>query len=121
MTIKKHWLVGLAFVLSVTLTGVIGVRTGQKVLYWHSHKDEPIRAWMTVGYIAHSYHIPPYILYQALGLPYKPPDKRPISTIARAQKRTVNDVRDVLSNAIIHSRPPYPPPPPLPPDEGVSP
>ena len=113
----ERWLVLLAFLLVVSFTGFFAVRTAQRAIYWHYHQDEPIRSWMNVGYIAHSYHVPPHVLYQALGLPHKPPDKRPIRDIARAQNRSVEDVIAVLQSAIVHARPPYPPPPPPPPDD----
>jgi hypothetical protein len=118
MSMKRHWLLGLAFVLTVAITGVSAVRTAQKAAYWRFHKDEPIHGWMTIGYIAHSYDLPSYVLYQALTLPSQPPDKRPISKIAHAQKKSVDEVIGVLTNAIIHARPPNPPPPP---EEGRAP
>ncbi|HXL79612.1 MAG TPA: hypothetical protein VN951_01955 [Pyrinomonadaceae bacterium] len=115
---SRQWLVVLAFMLVVSFTGLFAVRTVQRTIYWHYHQDEPIRPWMNLGYIAHSYSVPPWVLHQALGLPPKP-DRRPIREIARAQNRSVDEVIAILQNAIVHSRPPYPPPgPPPPPDSG---
>lgn len=68
-----------------------------------------------------SYHVPPHVLYLALGLPHKPPDKRPLREIAKAQNRSMDKIRNLLLDAIVHARPPYPPPPPPPPDPGSSP
>lgn len=108
----RQWLVVLAFVLVVSFTGLFAVRTVRRAIYWHYHQDEPIRPWMSLGYIAHSYNVPPWVLRQALGLPPKTngPDRRPIREIAREQNRSVNEVIAILQEAIIHSRPPYPPP-----------
>lgn len=114
----RQWLVIAAFILTIAITGLFTVRTVRNALYWHNHTDEPIHGWMTVGYVAHSYHVPPHVLYKALGLPHKPPDKRPLREIASAQNRSMDDIRTVLMDAIIHARPPYPPPPPPPTDEG---
>lgn len=108
----RQWTVVIAFVVTLGVTGLFAARTIQKALYWRAHTDEPIHGWMTVGYVAHSYHVPPHVLYKALGLPHKPPDKRPLREIASAQNRSLDDVRAVLMDAIIHARPPYPPPPP---------
>lgn len=110
----RHGLVLLAFVLVVSLTGLFAVRTVRRTIYWHYHRDEPIRPWMNLGYIARSYRVPPYVLSQALGLPLKP-DRRPIREIAREQHRSVDEVIAILQGAIVHARPPYslPPPPPL--------
>jgi hypothetical protein len=115
----RQWLVVLAFVLVVSLTSLFAVRTVRRAVYWHNRQDEPIRPWMNLGYIAHSYRVPPHVLSQALGLPPRP-DKRPIRAIAREQGRSVDEVIAILQDAIVHARPPYPPPPPPRPNEGQS-
>ena len=124
----QQWLVVLAFVLVVAFTGVFAIRTVRRAIYWHYHQDEPIRSWMSLGYIAHSYDVPPWILYQALGLPPKTggPDRRPIREIAREQHRSVDEVIAILQGAIVHARTPNPPPGPPPhperePSQGRSP
>lgn len=114
----RQWLVVLAFVLVVSVTGLFSVRTVRRAIYWHYHQDEPIRPWMNLGYIAHSYSVPPWVLHRALGLPTKP-DRRPIREIAREQHRSVNEVIAILQDAIVHARPPYPPPGPPPPRDNV--
>jgi hypothetical protein len=42
MIIRRHWLLGLAFVLTVAITGVLVVRTARKAVYWRSRMDESI-------------------------------------------------------------------------------
>lgn len=122
-TIRKfrwpQWAILAAFLVVLCFTGLHIVRTAQDASYWRHHRDEPIRGWMSIGYVAHSYRVPPHVLHQALGLPPKP-DKRPLRKIAKAQNRTMDEVRAILKDAIIHARPPYPPPPPpLPPDKAA--
>ena len=116
----RQWLVLAAFLFIIGFTGLHAFRFVRDAVYWSYHRDEEIRGWMPVGYVAHSYRVPPHVLYQALGLPHKPPDKRPLREIARAQNRSMDEVKAVLQDAIVHARPPYPPPPP-PPDKGGSP
>lgn len=116
----QQWLVLVAFLFIIGFTGLHAFRTVRDAIYWHYHQDEAIQGWMNVGYVAHSYHVPPHVLYQALGLPLKPPDKRPLREIAAAQSRSMDQLRAILQDAILHARPPYPPPPP-PPDEGGQP
>ena len=121
-TFRWHqWLVVAMFLLAAVFTAFKTVHTARKVIYWQAHRDEPIHGWMSIGYVAHSYHVPPYVLYLALGLSYKPPDKRPLREIAKFQHRSMDEISAVLQNAIIHTRPPYPPPPLSPPDEKVLP
>jgi ABC-type nickel/cobalt efflux system permease component RcnA len=111
-------LIAAAFVLFVLAGIFFAVRAMRPAMYWHRHKDEQIESWMSVGYVAHSYHVPPHVLTSALGLAHRPPDKRPLGEIARSQNRSMDEIRTVLLNAIVHARPPYPPPSP---DPGRSP
>src|SRR6266849_397589 len=122
-TLKKfswrQWALALAFLMAVSVTVFFIVRAVRPMIYWHYHQDEPIRAWMTVGYVAHSYHVPPHVLHSALGLPDKPPDKRPLREIAKAQNRSMDEIRSLLLQAIVQARRPYPasPSPPTNPEE----
>ena len=111
-----------AFILAVATTGLFAFRVVRQARHLHPRMDEPIRPWMSVYYIAHSYRVPPYVLFQAIHMPPRPHDRRPIKEIAREQGRPVNALIAELQNAIIHARPPYPPPSPLPaPEHGGSP
>jgi membrane protein DedA with SNARE-associated domain len=94
------------FLLAAGFTVFKVLHTVREVIYWQVHRDEAIRGWMSVGYVAHSYHIPPKVLYQALDLPLKPPDKRPLRKIAYMQHRSMDEIRANLQNAIILVHPP---------------
>jgi len=108
----QQWGVVLAFVLVLCGTAYFAVRTIRPAIYWHYHQDEDISGWMNIDYVAHSYHVPPHVLYIALGMPHKPPDRRPLRDIAAVQNRSMDEVKAILLDAIVHSRPPYQPPPP---------
>ncbi|MDT5156165.1 MAG: hypothetical protein QOH51_522 [Acidobacteriota bacterium] len=112
----RQWVLLATFLVALLFTVLFGVRTVRRAVYWRNHRDEPIRAWMNVHYVAHSYRVPPHVLDRAIGLPPGPPDRRPLRDIALAQNRPVEALISELQEAIVHSRPPYPPPPP--PDEG---
>jgi hypothetical protein len=109
-----QWLLVALFLVAVCFTGLFGFRAIRRAIYWHNHRDEPIRSWMSVPYVAHSYRVPPHVLNQAIGLPPMQRDRRPLREIAREQRRPVETLISELQDAIIHSRPPYPPPPPPP-------
>ena len=98
----QHWLLVFGFALSLALTAFFLVRA----VYYapHIHRDEQIRPWMNIPYIAHSYRVPAHILYQALGLSSTTPDRRPILTIARQQRRSVESIIILLKDAIIQAR-----------------
>ena len=104
----KQWLFILGFIVSLVIVVVFALQA-----FRHAPRpraDEPIRAWMTVPYVSHSYHVPDYVLYQALGIQGIPRDRRPLTIIARQQKRTVASVIAALQQAIKLSRPPNPTP-----------
>jgi hypothetical protein len=114
---KFRWPLIIAFAVALGWSTFYVTRSVRDFLYWQEHADEPIEGWMTIGFVAHSYHVPPHVLFLALSLPVRPPDNRPLSEIAETQRRSLNDERALLMNAIVHARPPYPPPPPPPPPE----
>jgi hypothetical protein len=58
---------------------------------------------MTVGYVAHSYRVPPHVLYLALDLPHAPPNKRPLRDIAKLQHRSMDQIRAILQNAVVQA------------------
>ncbi|MGD0006268.1 MAG: hypothetical protein ABSE06_18810 [Anaerolineaceae bacterium] len=113
----QQWLFILGFIVSLVIVVAFALQA-----FRHAPRrraDEPIRSWMTIPYVSHSYHIPAYVLYQALGLQPASRDRRPLTVIARQQNRTVVNIIATLQEAIQHSRPPYPTPLPFPP--GVTP
>ncbi|HEX8140449.1 MAG TPA: hypothetical protein VF544_22985 [Pyrinomonadaceae bacterium] len=118
----RQWVLVLAFALAALGTGLFATRAVRRAIYWQTHRDEPIKPWMSVRYVARSYRVPPHVLYQAIGLEPQPRDRRPLREIAREQNRSVEELIAELQEAIKHARPPYPPPsPPPPPDRGQSP
>jgi len=118
----RQWLVVALFLVAVVITSLLMVRAVRRAVYWRFHRDEPIRAWMSVPYVAHSYRVPPYVLYKAIGLPENKRDKRPLREIAREQNRPVEILITELQDAINRARLPYPTPsPPTPPDGGTPP
>jgi hypothetical protein len=116
----RQWVLVAAFLLAAFGTGLFATRAIRRAVYWQTHRDEPIKPWMSVRYVARSYRVPPHVLYQAIGLEPQPRDRRPLREIAREQNRSVEDLISELQEAIKHARPPYPPPPP-PPERGQSP
>ena len=114
---NRRRLVGIAFVLVSLMTinfAIRGVQHGRRL---RARPDEPIQGWMNIGYIAHSYHVPPQVIHQALGLPPRP-DRRPLVRIAVDTGRTTDEVIADVMAAIQQfraARPPNPDAPPPPP------
>src|SRR5712671_6548927 len=100
----QKWIVLAALALVILVTGLFAVRTVRRAIFWRTHREEVIRPWMTIPYVAHSYSLPPRVLYQALGVPPQPHDRRPLKQIAREQNRSVEEVISVLQEAITRER-----------------
>ncbi len=105
----RQWLMMLGFGLSLAVVIFFTIRSFRQAPRFRM--DEPIRPWMSLPYIARSYRVPPYVLYDALGIPLQRHDRRPLSFIAAMQNRSVAYIIVELQNAIVHARPPYPTPP----------
>ncbi len=59
---------------------------------------------MPIGYIAHSYHVPPHVLYEAVALKPEPHDRRSLIEIAKIKDRPVADIKKVLEEAVTDFR-----------------
>ena len=93
----------VATLVALGFTTFFAVRVVQHVPDLESRADESIQPWMDVPYIAHSYNVPRDTLFQALGLPAKPPKKiahQPIKKIASDQGRSIKEVESLLTSAI---------------------
>ena len=105
----RQRIVLIAFALCLAVTVIFAMRAFHRRP--HPKVDEPIRPWMSVPYVAHSYHVPPHVLFEAIKVPSEhPPDRRPIGRIAREQNRPVQEVIADLQNAIVSARPRSMPP-----------
>ena len=99
-TWRRTLAVGLAFVVAITGTFVFAYRAGRRVRHIRA-ENEPIRAWMSVPFIAHAHHLPASALFQAIGVhPRQPYDRRSVRHIAHDLKRPVPELMAQLQRAI---------------------
>ena len=106
-------ILAVAFLVAIAGTFVFGYRAGR---YAHRLRleNEPIRPWMSVPFIAHIHHVPPELLFRAIGLEPVPHDRRSLHAIARAEHRPVADLIRNLEKALEsagHMHPALQPPP----------
>ncbi len=74
--------------------------------------NEPIRAWMSIPFIAHTHHVPQSVLFNAIGVqPRSQRDRRTVRRLARELNRPIPEVIAQLQNAIDAAKvPPGSPP-----------
>lgn len=94
----------LAFAAALGATALSATRFVAHAIYWSQHRDEPIGAWMTIGYVANSYGVDIAPLRQAVGLLPNERDRRTLAEIAAAQGRSFETLRLVLVEAIAAAR-----------------
>jgi hypothetical protein len=117
----RQWTILAIFAVVVMVTGLFTVRTIRRTIYWRRHHNEQIRPWMSVPYVAHSHRLPPKVLYDALGIPQTPHDRRPLRQIAREKNVTVEEIIATLERTIAEAKQPTLPPAPSFPSPGRSP
>ncbi len=84
---RRHPVLVSAFVLFTLLALFFAGRLATRAVYWSTHQNQPVAEWMTVGYIAHSWHLDTRELEAASGLP--PPAGHPLTLGEIAQQRGV--------------------------------
>lgn len=110
-TWQRTLIVGLAFLMAMAGAFVFAVRAGRQAR-WLRMENEPIRPWMSVPFIAHTHHLPPSVLFQAIGVrPRQPHDRRSIRHLAHDLNRPVPELMFELQRALdAASHPPGGPP-----------
>ena len=100
---SRTWLqslaLGLAFLAAVSVLVIFGHRAARHARYMR-WENQPIHAWMSVPFVAHTHHVPKEILYAAIGVAPRDGDRRPLRAIARLQQRPVDEVIRDLEKAI---------------------
>ncbi len=84
---RRHPVLVSAFVLFTLLALVFAGRFTYRVAYWTTHRNEPVAAWMTVGYVGHSWHLDPRAVAAAAELP--PLSGHPLTLAEIAAERGV--------------------------------
>ncbi len=98
------------FCCAIAGTFFFGYRAGRTARHvrW---QNEPIRAWMTVPFVAHTHHASEEALFRAIRLEPNPHDHRPIRDIARTEHVPVKTLIDNLQNALAETTAPAGAPP----------
>jgi hypothetical protein len=101
---KQRPLLVSAFVLACALTLFFGGRLVVQTIYWANpaHHNQQVQGWMTVGYIARSWHVKAPELDALAGLP-GPAAKghpQPLSEIARDRGVALSQVIAEVEAAI---------------------
>lgn len=79
---RRRLLIG-AFLVAGSATLLFGGKAVLTAIRFAGRENEPVKPWMTVGYVARTRHLPPDRLLAELGLDRG--DRRPIADIAASR------------------------------------
>ena len=87
--LRRHPWLTLAFAAALGLTLFFATRFVLHALYWADadHRNQPVAAWMTAGYIGRSWGLDPREIDAEAGLPA--PDGHPLTLSEIAEERGV--------------------------------
>ena len=114
---RRHPYLASAFALFAVLALVFLFNVVSGLIYWSVHEDEPIRPWMTVGYVGHSWGLDPRRIDQAAGTPLPGPGGHPMTLAEIARTRGVPvaqvmaEVQAAVADLIARREAGRPPPP----------
>ncbi len=115
----RQWLIVAAFAGALLFAGVQVVGFAQHAVSLRAMRNDPIAPWMTVGHVAHAFHVDEEILEEAIGIPVGSHYRRPLRLLALQRGETFEVVRARLEAAIAAAS--VPGPPPRPPSSDVPP
>jgi hypothetical protein len=91
---KRHPVLSTSFLIALALTLFFVTRLLVHLLTWEGHLHEPIKPWMTIGYVGHSWGLNPKVIDERAGLPL-PVNGRPFTLQEIADDRGV-PVEDII-------------------------
>lgn len=101
---QRHRLLLAAFFGTTVIALFFATRFVVSVIYWSdpAHRDQPLQAWMTIGYVSRSYDVPRDRLAEALGLAPLEKGKRPtLEGLARERGQPwdvfANDIKAAIA------------------------
>ncbi len=108
MTLRHVWrghrATVLAFVLAALLTVFLGARFTVHAVYWSRHRDDALAEWMTLGYVAQSWHVERDDLASSLGVEPAAARRMTLAELARLTGRPVAEVEAELQASIAAAR-----------------
>jgi hypothetical protein len=93
MRLRQLWrarpILTSAFLLACAVTLFFAGFTVTRAVYWANHREEPVSAWMTVGYIGRSWGLDPREIDAVAGLPVPEERGHPLTLTEIARDRGV--------------------------------
>ena len=96
----RHPRLSLGIALTSLLALVFLGRFLWSLVYWSAHHEEPLRPWMTIGYVSRSWGVPTQDLAAMIGFDRREGKPMTLTDIARQKDIPVADLIAQLEAAI---------------------
>ncbi|MCB2137408.1 MAG: hypothetical protein KDE08_15945 [Rhodobacteraceae bacterium] len=102
----RHRIAFVAFLLALSVTVFFAARLLFFLVYWAdpARQDQDIAGWMTLGYVARSWDIPPETLANGLGIPEGSARGHTLAELAAARGMPVVSFADEITAVIAAAR-----------------
>ena len=97
---RNHPYLMAALSLASALTVMFAVRFVVVFVYWSNHRDESVRAWMTVGYVGRSWGLEPRDIDLAAGLPQPKGHPLTLNEIAQLRGVPVTEIIKIVEDTV---------------------
>ena len=89
LALRRHPFVATTFALAVVLVLWLLVEVASGLLGWHGRGEEPLRPWMTIGYVGRTHDLDPRLIDATAGFPTPDEAGHPLTLAEIAQARGV--------------------------------
>lgn len=92
---RRNRFLFLAFIAAVAVTVFFAGRLLYFSVYWAdpAHRGQALEDWMTPGYVAHSYGLPPEVVRDVLELDAGDGKRRTLADIAKSSDLTLEEIQ----------------------------
>lgn len=118
--VKRLWaaapIATVVLALALLFGAFFTARTVAFWVYWHdpAHRQQAVAAWMTPGFVAHSWHVPREVVLEAIDAPPSPGHPMSLEELAAQRGVPVSTLVDEINAAIAAFNAAHRPPPPAP-------
>ncbi len=98
---REHRILFLTFLAAIALALLFAIRAAMFAIHWHgTPPNPPLAGWMTPRFVSHSWHVPPEVVGNALGLDQEQPRRVTLDDLATERGLPVEELIGDLQTAI---------------------
>lgn len=99
---RRHRFLFVGFVAAIVVTVFFAVRLLFFTVYWAdpTHRGQRLEEWMTPGFVAHSYDLPPEVVRDLLELDAGDGKRRTLAEVLETSDLTLEEIQQRIDEAV---------------------